>query len=338
MYYYWVVAIGECSRSASSLPDAGYAGGRSLIDILIDLWERVFPSKMLTEDVRLAEVDSTLAIRLRSDEAIDPDTVYGLVSCRTIETDAAFWLLIDEDAANDGWVIYEPDTLWMPGDTITMTAGAQTVSGEPVGPVTYDFLVQQEDPEAVAKDGWTSTGGMPSGAGQTIIWQPQAGTDYDGGLDAENSDLIQVADALEEAVLPLEYGVGAAYVLGPDQVFMQPQRVWLPLPEGVLPSEVALYYYYQGEDGEAGWYSADHVEGWVVPDSYLALNVDGVAYLGFVVRHAGTAQLGYPTEGKSTSASILPGVSRPSGDALLLALAAGTLLVYSLRKKYAAQR
>ena len=70
---------------------------------------------------------------------------------------------------------------------------------------------------------------------------------------------------------------------------------WLPVLEGVDPDSVRLYYYHtSGED--RGWYPAENVEGWLVPDSYLHLRLDGVNYLGFVVRHAGIVQLGIPRQ------------------------------------------
>jgi hypothetical protein len=80
-------------------------------------------------------------------------------------------------------------------------------------------------------------------------------------------------------------------------VYEEPQRVWLPIPEGIDPARVRVYYYHAtcnaiGDD--KGWYPAENVEGWLVPDSYVYTQAEGAAYLGFLVRHAGIVQLGVP--------------------------------------------
>ena len=86
-------------------------------------------------------------------------------------------------------------------------------------------------------------------------------------------------------------GLDAPAVIGPVEVYETPQRVWLPIPAGVDPASAGLFYYHaSGED--AGWYPAEHVEGWLVPGSYRYLEADGVVHLGFLVNHAGIVQLG----------------------------------------------
>ena len=86
-----------------------------------------------------------------------------------------------------------------------------------------------------------------------------------------------------------------AVVIGPERVYDVPQRVWLPMPEGVARGDARLFYYHATGD-DRGWYPAERVEGWLVPDSYLYLDVEGVTYLGFLVHHAGIVQLGVPGE------------------------------------------
>ena len=79
--------------------------------------------------------------------------------------------------------------------------------------------------------------------------------------------------------------------------------------------------YYYGMDSEPGWYPAENVEGWLAPDSYLELELDGIAYLGFFVRHGGTAQLVMEVlDPVATTASVIP------NDAIVLAMAAAALL------------
>ena len=87
----------------------------------------------------------------------------------------------------------------------------------------------------------------------------------------------------------------SAIHIGPERVYDTPQRVWLPLPEGAAPGSVQLYYY-RGSGPAIGWYPAENVEGWLVPGSYLNLEVDGAGYLGFLVRHAGIVRLGIQGE------------------------------------------
>jgi hypothetical protein len=79
--------------------------------------------------------------------------------------------------------------------------------------------------------------------------------------------------------------------IGPQLVYEPPQRVWLPVPAGVDAGALRAYYY-RSNGPDRGWYPAERVEGWMVPDSYLTVNANGTTYLGFLVRHAGIAQLG----------------------------------------------
>lgn len=58
----------------------------------------------------------------------------------------------------------------------------------------------------------------------------------------------------------LAQGIGPVYEIGPDQLYAEPQQVWLPLPAGVRADEVRLYYYH-AEGHDAGWYPAENVEG-----------------------------------------------------------------------------
>ena len=70
------------------------------------------------------------------------------------------------------------------------------------------------------------------------------------------------------------------------QAYQTPERIWCHIPEDMAPSEVSIYYHHPRVE-EEGWYPAGNVEGWLVPDSYLELDLDGVTYLGLLVRHGG---------------------------------------------------
>ena len=106
---------------------------------------------------------------------------------------------------------------------------------------------------------------------------------------------VTVTESNDQPSEPLHEGVRPPITIGPERVYDVPQRVWLPIPEGVDPTQVRLYYYH-AHGGEAGWYPAENVDGWLVPDSTLYLNTDGATYLGVLVRHAAVVQLGIHSE------------------------------------------
>ena len=131
------------------------------------------------------------------------------------------------------------------------------------------------------------------------IWQPRPGEDFDaGGLDlnAESNDTAVVTvTKSEDTEETLPEGLDRPFTVGPAQVYEVPQRVWLPIPAGADPSALQLYYYHPNGSGK-GWYPAENVEGWLVRDSELFVEIHGNTYLGFLVRHAGIVQVGVPVE------------------------------------------
>jgi hypothetical protein len=106
-----------------------------------------------------------------------------------------------------------------------------------------------------------------------------------------------------------------------------PQRIWLPLPKGTGAENVALYYYHcSGKSGD--WYPAENVQGWLVPDSCLTMQIDGITYLGFVVTHSATIQLRLNDEAAPiSSASVIPFHPKGEGGDLLLMLLFAAILV-----------
>ena len=304
VYCYWVVARSACGESGLSGSDQGYRGtGKSL-----SVYEKVLPGEFV-------EPDSALYLRLRSDEDIDPASVWGEVTCSQFATDEVEWQWVSEDTANDGWVLYRPSVPWVEGDVITMTAGGTTLSGVALEPVTYRFEVIAE---GAAKAG-------------EAVWQP-AYADFDASvldLEVEANGVVELT-VLDDAAPAAGGALSPVYDLGPGQVYDVPQRVWLPLPGGVAAADVQLSFYHTGED-EGGWYAAEQVAGWLVEDSYLALEVDGVRYLGFVVRHGGVVQL-VSADSAEMAAAAVPGARY--GDLLLLGVC-GLVLLMSGRKAYA---
>ena len=246
-------------------------------------YEPVFPFTMAGASSRRAQVDSVLAIRLRSEREIDPGTIRSPVTGYAPDEVTVEWRPAQVDDLSDVWVIIRPRDTWYLEDVIAITAGAETFSGDTVGPVTHEFRVESGvDYEARMNEPADS------------IMQPQYDEDFDAsGLDlgAESNDTAVLTEA-DEMVLsaPLNDGVDAPFMIGPERVYDVPQRVWLPLPQGLGPNDVRLYYYHpHGED--RGWFPAENIEGWLVPGSTLYLDMNGSTYLGFLVNHAGIVQL-----------------------------------------------
>lgn len=131
------------------------------------------------------------------------------------------------------------------------------------------------------------------------------------------------------AMIALEGSQGGVYMLGPDRVFDKPQRVWLPVPEGVDPGQLDVRYYFRGDEGSGAWYPADKVDGWMVPETFLQVELNGTTYFGFVVRHAGIVQLGPVQKPEASSNQVAAVFSKTfcqntSGD---IALFLGVALV-----------
>jgi len=235
-----------------------------------------------------ALADSVLAVRLRSGAEIDPASIWAPIPNYSDDEATVEWRSVDEGDLRDVWVIFLPNETWYLDELISLTVDAMTVSGEPLGPITYEFQVESEKEYYARAD-------EPANA----VWQPQYDEDFDAdGLDltAESNETLIVTPADGQAGAdPLAEGLQKPYVIGPEQVYDEPQRVWLPVPEGTSPSAVEVYYYHPTGD-DKGWYPAENVEGWLVPDSYLSLKLEDVTYLGFLVRHAGIVQLAVPRE------------------------------------------
>ncbi len=117
---------------------------------------------------------------------------------------------------------------------------------------------------------------------------------------------------------------GGAYQLVPDGLYESAQRVWLPLPGGLDTDAATLYY---GVAGDA-WLPGEAVAGWLEPESFLVLELNGETWLGFRVYHGGTVRVG-PIAGDKASLqrSILPADAAHRGYVatllLLTALLAG---------------
>jgi hypothetical protein len=178
-------------------------------------------------------------------------------------------------------VLFRPDEAWYLEEFIALTVGAQAASGEPIETVTYQFQVESEDQYQVRVSD-----------SQSPLWQPQYEVDFDSStldLNAESNASVELTEAAGAAA-PVADAVAPPVKVGPEQVYEVPQRVWLPVPSANDPADLRLYYYHANGSDE-GWYPAENVEGWLVPGSELQLQLDGAAYIGFLVRHGGIVQL-----------------------------------------------
>lgn len=245
-----------------------------------NVYEPVLPLTTAGDGMQAAQADSVLAVRLRSEGDIAPDSIWAPVTATTSGTSVE-WRPIQEGNMRDLWVIVRPQESWLLEDLIRVVVSAQTITGNVVGPVAHHFRVESaEQAEARAV--------RPA----DLVWQPEAGVDYEVTDDSTASGTATLTP-VGEAAPSVAGGLESPLAVGPERVYETPQRVWLPVPAGVDAASVRLYYYHPNGD-DRGWYPAENVEGWLVPESYLTVEVNGTTYLGFLVRHAGIVQLGLP--------------------------------------------
>lgn len=297
-YWYWVMARTECAESPVSLSDRGFRGtGAKSLDAFFEV---ALPSDELRDGVRAVTAAGPVALRLRASDAIDPASVWGVVESASGSDNFVTWQAATPNSDDDGWAMHVPAVPWQDGEVITFTAGAATVLGDAVGPVTYVFQVAPRE-----------TG--------TSLSQP-AYEDFDSrALDLSvEANSVSVTMTPDTGALPApENAASATYRVGPAEAYATPQRVWLPLDVGADAGNIVAWYYHAGADAP-GWYPSTNVDGWVEPDSYLVLDLDGQQYLGFLVNHGGTVSLAALPPVANSGASMLPGASSLA-DMLLLA-------------------
>lgn len=311
-YYYWVKAVSDCGSSDFSESDQGYRGSdQDKNSKEPSVFEEALPASVLSGSARLIAASSALCVRIRAEEGIDPQSVWGTITSATIESASVLWWPVSD---SDGWVVYWPTSYWQPGDQVTMTVGARTESGEEIGPSAYEFQVETE----TQADARHSTEGEP-------VWQPSV-EELDARGLAQQTDANDPPNVMtlasEDAIAALPGGVGPVFVVGPDRAFNGPQRVWLPVPADEDPADIDIYYYYHGGGSDAGWYRGVNVDGWLVPNETLEVENNGVTYIGVLVQHGGIVQLGIGAS--EQSGWTLSGVARAGdllGDILVLALA-----------------
>ncbi len=294
-YYYWVAAYSDCTESPTAGPDAGYAGSGGLFGKDAGVYEKALPSRQVASGLYKANGDSELAVRLRSDAPIDPDSAWAEVVGSAPIAGMTVWYPVSD---TDGWVVFWPAEPLETGALITVAAGASTVDGAVVSPEVRQFSVGEA-------------------AGQTPEAQATLQT-------------LPVGDA--DTPPSFAGSVGAIYAVAPAIVFDAPQRVWLPVPAGVRAEQLAAFYYL--EDGDASaWHPARDVEGWLVPGSEAIEQIDGVTYYGIEVRHGGVVQLG--AVNTVNAATALPTSTGAGFAADLALLGFALLTLWGAGRRYA---
>lgn len=111
------------------------------------LYEAALPATRGAERTRIAGPDSPLAVRLRSDSPIDPDTVWGEAAWAGGSVTSVRWSPVGH-RATDGWVVCEPEHLWPVHENVVVTAGGMTVDGEVIDEVSIVFEILPEAGDA----------------------------------------------------------------------------------------------------------------------------------------------------------------------------------------------
>ncbi len=133
----------------------------------------------------------------------------------------------------------------------------------------------------------------------------------------ENAEKTALNTCVDDLLPELTVGVGAVQHVYPDQPLVQPQWIWLPVPEAIDPAAVVPYCYLNGR-----WYPAPSVAGWLVGKPQIRRQ-GNLFLIGCCVRHGGVVQLGYsplqwpPKKSEISMASTCVGNKQGYADILL---------------------
>ncbi|MBX7257679.1 MAG: hypothetical protein K1Y02_15065 [Candidatus Hydrogenedentes bacterium] len=293
-YYYWIRAQNQCSQSALSTPDSGYRGlAKSASDATAI--EMALPSKA-TGPVLL---DSSLALRLFSEEPIDVSSVWGRVETDSLQDSTVSWVPVD-GSDTDGWVVYTPQIAWVPGELIFMSAGASTQSGVALPALQYVF---KADPDGAISE--MGAKGVLSGASLMTV---------------NTQDLPELSEA-----------VGPAYAIDPCSVFSAPQTISIPIPSGIDPADVEVYYLASSSEGPV-WHRGESVAGWLLES---AVKGDSLAV---TIRHGGIVCLGYRANLANVTTAGLVDSKGALDNVILTVLVVGALAIAHWRRSRQTQK
>jgi uncharacterized repeat protein (TIGR02543 family) len=259
--------------------------------------EEVLPADLIGSPSTKIKGFQPIAIRVIEDIGIDPKSAWYMVEGdRGYVADGGTWLASSEFSSQDGWIVFSPTRPYVAGEILTISAGANRVDGTPIEPLTYTFEVCT-CPETAPEPPFI------------------AETEVDSPLNTS-----------------LGTAVTASYRIGPSGVFDEPVTVQIPVPEGMDPGELVLFYFSES-DRHRGWFPAERVTGFLVPDSRRAVAIGGIDYVEVQVQHSGVLVLAKPSEVNLAglgSVDIAAGGSSRSWVTLLSLLSLFALLFGSL--------
>ncbi len=257
----------------------GNGHDNAMPDLEAPRYEPAVPVGANADGLRIAHGDTPLAIRLRNPDGIDPSSIELPLQGDGQDGGHATWRPA-VSGTDDIWVILEPEEYWHEKDVVTVTVRAATTEGTPIGPVTYRFIITDTP--------------VPSDSPAETDQQPGPAIDH-GALYSESTGTAHLVplDPFEGSV-ELSNGIGPVYAIRPDVLYDAPQRVWVPVPESLTPDDVEVFCYLQQGTGNR-WCPGETVEGWLVAESTLHLNLgaEDQSYIGLLVRHPAIIQLGY---------------------------------------------
>ena len=210
---------------------------------------------------------STLAIRLTEADGVDPASVWAVIEDEDgVLGSGGSWRPVVSGDDRDGWVLFTLTETPRPARTVKMTIGAVTTTGSIVDPVSQDFRISADKQSPAGDPTLSEEGGVPA--------------------------------------LPLLLAAAKSpvYRIGPSGVFTHAVAMQIPVPSGLNPDDLEIYYYSESS-AHAGWYRGGNVIGWMTPESRRTSVVDGQTYLEIQVNHSGVLQLGQALKVQLGSAS-----------------------------------
>ncbi|MCX5757954.1 MAG: carboxypeptidase-like regulatory domain-containing protein, partial [Candidatus Hydrogenedentes bacterium] len=200
-------------------------------------------------------VNSRLAIRLSSDDGMDPSSVWAALTSGNGTVSGGVWRPATPGDNRDGWVVFTPPAPLAAGEAVTLTVGGVSAKGAILGPVSQDYVVTADK----------------SSTGESM-------------LPREDSSIAPIPAVAANAK-------SAVYRIGPAGVYDAPVTVRIPVAEDTDASAIDVFYYSESVQ-HAGWYRGGNVTGWLVPDSVKTVQVGGQTFVEIQVNHSGVMQVG----------------------------------------------
>lgn len=305
-YYYWVAGVNQCGPGVRSEGDAGYRAVQLSTGQILSA-EKALPPAEAGGLARLASPEDTLYVRVHSEAGIVAGSFWADVRAGGEGADDPIWIPgVDE---NDGWVAVAPRSTWLPGDVVSVTAGAEDGQGGAIVSEAIAFEIIAGTPKA------------------RLAVDPPASV-------AEPFSPVTVV-AVESGLVSLAASVGTPYLVGPAAPFDTPQTVWLPIPAGAENDTLVLNAYL-GDPDHGGWRPAEEVEG-LLDDSGLRLvEANGTWWVGAVLRHGAVLQWATTPAAQTSDARMLPWppeTTSQAGGLLIWALTGILLWAFATRWK-----